>query len=445
MDFISNQEEQINEMLKAIGIADIDALFADIPPNLKLARPGEDDGLSEYEGMRLMEGLAAKNTFPEFVSYLGGGAYEHHVPAIVASICSKAQFLTSYTPYQAEASQGMLQAIFEFQSAICALTGLDVANASLYDGASACAEAILMTLRINKDRNQIVITQSLHPHYRSVIEQFVGCHGTQIDFIPYNPEDGRLDKKAMLKLINDKTAAVLVQSPNFFGVIEDVAAVSAEAKKAGALCILNANPLSYALYTSAAEQGVDIAVGDVQPLGLPLQFGGPYAGYMACREALVRQVPGRIVGATIDKEGRNGFVLTLQAREQHIRREKATSNICTNQALAALASLVAIWWYGKEGMRKLAMTNYQRTAYLRNSLKAVPHCKLFGDAPFFNEFAINFGKPVEEVFQKFRQQGIEPGIDLGRFYPELNGYILVAVTETKSKAELNRFVYTAES
>lgn len=444
MDFISNQHAQIKEMLEAIGIDDIEALFADIPSNLKLKRPDEDDGLSEYEGMHLMEGLAAKNTFPQFTSYLGAGAYEHHVPAIVASICSKAEFLTSYTPYQAEASQGMLQAIFEFQSAICALTGLDVANASLYDGAGACAEAVLMALRLNKDKNQVVVAQSVHPHYRAVVEQFVSCHGTQIDFIPYNSESGQIDARTMRRLITNKTAAVLVQSPNFFGVIEDMAAVSAEARNNGALSILCANPLSYGLYASAAELDIDIAVGDMQPLGLPLQFGGPYVGYIACREALMRQLPGRIVGATVDKEGRNGFVLTLQAREQHIRREKATSNICTNQALAALASLVAMLWYGKEGIHKLALTNYQRTAYLRNSLKELPNCKLFRDAPFFNEFAVNFGKPVDEIFRRFREQGIEPGIDLGRFYAELNGYILVAVTETKSKAELNRFVHIAE-
>lgn len=445
MDFISNKDTQIQDMLKAIGIPNVEALFADIPQNLKLAGPDTDDGLSEWEGMRLMEELAAKNTFPQLTSYLGGGAYEHHVPALVASICSKAEFLTAYTPYQAEASQGMLQAIFEFQSALCALTGLDVANASLYDGASACAEALLMALRHNKGRNQVVIAQSLHPHYRAVVEQYLLPHGTQIDYIPYNPEDGRLDIHTMLRLVNGKTAAVLVQSPNFFGAIEDVPAVSAEAKKNGAVSILCANPLSYGLYASPAELGVDIAAGDLQPLGLPLQFGGPYAGYLACREEFMRQLPGRIVGETIDAQGRRGYVLTLQAREQHIRREKATSNICTNQALAALASLITMLWYGKKGLHKLALTNHQRAAYLREALKKVAHVKVMGDAPFFNEFAVDFGRPVSNALAHFRKAGIEPGIDLGRFYPEFNGYLLIAVTETKSKAQLNRFVNVAET
>lgn len=430
-------------MLEAIGVASIDDLFCDIPQNLKLAPPEEDDGLSEYEGMRLMEEIAAKNSFPHFENYLGAGAYEHHVPALVGAVCSKSEFLTSYTPYQFEASQGMLQLTFEFQSAICALTGMDVSNASLYDGASACAEALLMALRLNKDRNKVVIAESLHPHYRAVIELYLSSHHTQIDWIPFLP-DGRLDMTMMQRAIDDKTAAVLVQSPNFFGIIEPVADVVAKAKSHKALSIFCANPLSYGLFASAGDLGADIAVGDTQPFGLPLQFGGPYVGYIACRQEHVRQMPGRIVGETIDKEGRRAFVLTLQAREQHIRREKATSNVCTNQALAALASLVAMLWYGKVGIQKLALTNFQRTAFLKNALEALPDVKTMGNAPFFNEFPVNFGRPVAQVQEHFRSRGIEPGVDLGRFYPELDGYFLVAVTETKSKSQLNHYVQVAE-
>lgn len=443
MDFISNQKPQIEAMLKTIGVENVDALFCDIPDNLKLSRPDEDDGLSEFEGMQLVKEIAAKNTFPQLTNYLGAGSYEHHVPAIVGATCSKSEFLTAYTPYQAEASQGMLQLIFEFQSAICALTGMDVSNASLYDGANACAEALLMALRLKKDRNKVVIAKSVHPHYRAVCEQYLNSHQTEIKIIPFNP-DGSIDKKALLSSIDDQTAAVLIQSPNFLGVVEDISPIVKAAKENNALSILCANPLSYGLYACPGELNVDIAVGDVQPFGLPLQYGGPYAGYIACRQDLVRQMPGRIVGETKDTEGRRGFVLTLQAREQHIRREKATSNICTNQALAALASLVAMLWYGKIGLPKLALTNFQRTAYLREGLAAVPKIKFMSKAPFFNEFPVNFGLPVAKVQHYFRQNGIEPGVDLSRFFPELEGFFLVAVTETKSKEQLNQYVRIAQ-
>jgi len=442
MDFISNRQLQIDEMLAAISAASIDELFTCIPNSLKRARPDEDDGLAEYEGMRLMQGIASKNTFSQFTSYLGGGSYEHHIPAIVSAICAKSEFLTSYTPYQAEASQGMLQVIFEFQSAICALTGMDVANASLYDGATACAEALLMSLRINKDRNKVIIASSLNPNYRAVAEQYLSSHNTQIEMIPFGSE-GRIDPAVASKLIDDKTAAVLLGYPNFFGVIDDIAPIAASAKAAGALTIVCANPLVYGLYASAVELGADIAIGDMQPFGLSLSFGGPYVGYISCREELLRQLPGRLVGETVDLEGNRGFVLTLQAREQHIRREKATSNICTNQALAALACLTALLWYGPEGVRQLALTNYQRTAYLKAQLMALPGVKVMGDALFFNEFVISFGRPFEEVESHFRKEGILPGIDLGRFYPQLDGMILVAVTETKTRKELDRYVQVA--
>lgn len=443
MDFISNKEAQVNEMLAEIGAAGIDDLFCDIPQKLKIAPPEEDDGLAEYEGMRLMESLAGKNTFFHLTNYLGGGAYEHHVPALVGAVCSKSEFLTSYTPYQPETSQGMLQAIFEYQSAICALTGMDVSNASLYDAASACAESMLMALRHHKERNKVVVAGSLHPHYKNVVEQFLGSHGTQIEWIPFD-EEGKLDQKTATRLIDEQTAAVLVQYPNFFGVIDDIAPVMAHAKTCNALSVICANPLVYGIYKSAVELGADIAVGDTQPFGLPLQFGGPYVGYIACRQELVRQMPGRIIGETEDLEGRRGFVLTLQAREQHIRREKATSNICTNQALAAIASLVAMLWYGNEGVKKLALTNYQRTAYLKKQLEGVRGIKMMGNAPFFNEFVCSFGLPFSEVDAHFRRYGIAVGIDLGRFYPSLDGMVLVSVTETKDKRQLDQYVRVAE-
>jgi glycine dehydrogenase subunit 1 len=443
MDFISNQDFQNREMLKAIGVESVEELFAAIPPSLRLPPPGQNDGLSEFEAMQFMEKIASKNTFPQFENYLGAGAYEHHVPAIVSAICSKSEFLTSYTPYQAEASQGMLQCIFEFQSAICALTGMDVANASLYDGASACGEAMLMALRLNKGRQKILVAPSVHPHYQAAVKQYVESHDIKIEMLPMSSE-GILDKSSLSEQFDEDTAAVLIQSPNFFGVVEDLKTLREATQKVGAYLVLCANPLAYGLFASAAELGADIAVGDGQPFGIALQYGGPYVGYIACKEALVRQLPGRIVGETIDSEGKRGFVLTLQAREQHIRREKATSNICSNQSLAALACLVAMLWYGKQGIPALALTNYQRAAYLKSQLKKVSGVQVFSEATEFNEFAFKFNVPLQVAVEVFRKEGIEPGLALGRYYPELTDYLLVSVTETKSKQQLDRYCHIAE-
>lgn len=438
MDFVSNQESQIQEMLADLGIGTVDELFVAIPDSIKIPRPEKDDGISEYEGMKWMEHLASRNNFPSFCQYLGAGAYEHHIPAVVSAITSRSEFLTAYTPYQAEASQGLLQSIFEFQSAICALTGMDVANASLYDGASACAEALLMALRVNRKRNKVLVAESVHANYRGVIQNYLESHGTEIVLIPFD-EEGKLGELPL----DDQVAAVLIQSPNFFGVMEEVASIADQAKAVGALTILSANPLSYGIYSSAAELGVDIAIGDCQPFGLPMQFGGPYAGYMACRQELCRQMPGRIVGETKDSEGRRGFVLTLQAREQHIRRDKATSNICTNQALAALASLVAMIWYGKKGVKELALTNFQRAAYLKDQLSSIPGISIWSP-PHFNEIVVKFEKPLDHVIEYFRSHQIEPGIRLDKFYPELSQHLLVAVTETKSKDQLDQYIEVAK-
>lgn len=439
MDFISNKEAQNQEMLAAIGVQSIEELFQAIPQKLKIRAPENDDGLSEYDVLRLMEQLASKNTFSQYTSYLGAGAYEHHVPALVGAVTSKSEFLTSYTPYQAEASQGMLQLIFEFQSAICALTGLDVANASLYDGASACGEALLMTLRLHKERNKILIASTVHPHYRGVVTQYLESHKTEIVIIPVK-SDGQIDRDFIKQHLDDQTAGILIQSPNFFGIIEDIKSITALAKSKECTTILCANLLSYGLYATPGELNVDIAVGDCQPFGLPLNYGGPYVGYMACKQDLVRQMPGRIVGETLDTKGKRGFVLTLQAREQHIRREKATSNICTNQALAALACLVGMLWYGKQGIPKLALTNYQRAQYLQNQLQL----PTLSGARIFNEFAVKFSQPISKVLDHFRRHGIEPGLDLGRYYPQFKDYLLVAVTETKSQEQLDQFAALAK-
>lgn len=442
MDYISNREEQCRQMLEALNLKSVDELFAAVPQALRRPRPSGDDGLSEYEALRWLEELASHNQFSEYENYLGGGAYEHHCPAIVGAICAKSEFLTSYTPYQAEVSQGLLQAIFEYQSAICALTGLDVANASVYDGAAACAEAVLMGLRLQPSRTKVVIAGSVHPHYQAAVAQYLRSHAVKPVVLPYQP-DGTTPLEALREALDDKCAVLLLQSPNFFGCVEPVKELFASARSVGALTVLCANPLAYGLFPSAGDLGADIAVGDTQPFGLPLQFGGPYAGYMATRKDFLRQLPGRLVGQTVDLNGRSGFVLTLQAREQHIRREKATSNICTNQALAALAGLVTILWYGPEGLRRLALTNYQRACYLREGLGKIAGIHLMTSGMIFNEFVVTYDRPLRAILKTFRKAGIDPGIVLDRYGKNLKQSLLVAVTETKSKAQLDHYLQVA--
>lgn len=440
MDFVANQKAQIDEMLEIIGIKTIEELFDAIPKEILLPPVREDDGLSEFEGIAHMKALAQKNVSHQRDNYLGGGAYEHHVPSIVHAICQKSEFLTSYTPYQAEASQGMLQIIFEFQSVICALTGMDVSNASLYDGASACAEALLMVLRINKERNKVMVAASLHPHYRKVIELYLKNIDVEIIEIPFK-ENGELDELFFEKNI-EGCAGILVQSPNFFGIVENCEPFFKRAKELDAISILHANPLSFGIYKNASELGADIAIGECQPLGIPLQFGGPYAGYIACKQQYLRQMPGRIVGETKDVDGKRGFVLTFQAREQHIRREKANSNICTNQALCALSFLITVLWYGSTGLKKLALTNFQRAMYLKEALAKFPEIKIFSTSPTFNEFTLFVEGDINHLVDYFHSQQIEPGIPLKRFYPNLPNGLLVCVTETKHIDQLNRYIMT---
>lgn len=438
MDFISNQEEQKREMLKTLQIVDLMELFKDIPSHLILKPPDKDDGFSEYEGAKYLENLTSKNTFWNFESYLGAGAYEHHVPAIVSAICSKSEFLTSYTSYQAEASQGVLQAIFEFQSSLCALTGMEVANASVYDAASACAEALLMSLRYHADRHCVLVSESIHPHYLEVIRLYLERQNLILKILPLT-DQGLIDLSLAKNLFDSTVAGVLIPYNNFFGGIEDVKTLVKYAQEVNALTILCANPLMYGLYASAGELEVDIAVGDCQPLGIPLQYGGPYAGYMACKKQYVRHLPGRIVGMTEDSQGKRGFVLTLQAREQHIRREKATSNICTNQTLCAIASLITLLWYGKEGIPKLALANYQRAHYLKENLLGISGISTF-EGNFFNEFCVKLSYPINDVLDYFKSKNILAGLDIGKFYPQFQSVMQIAVTETKSKEQLDRYI-----
>lgn len=419
MDFIANQRVQIDEMLQDLGIPSIETLWKNIPQDLILKAPPFDDGLSEMEGFEKIKAIARQNRAHEYQCYLGAGAYDHYVPALVSAITAKSEFLTAYTPYQPETSQGMLQVIFEFQTAIARLTGLDIANASMYDGASACAESLRMAQHFN-GRRKVVVPATLNPNYRAVIDLYLKDDVVEI------PEGA--DFKSFLK---EDVAAILLPYPNYYGIVEDYKPLIMQAKQKGVLTVMQVNPLALALYQSPGELQADIAAGDGQPLGLPLNFGGPYVGFIACRKELIRSLPGRIVGLTKDRRGNEGFVLTLQAREQHIRREKATSNICTNQALQSLAMLITILWYGREGLKKLALTNYQRANYLKTKLEALPQVIPFSSAPIFNEFVVGFKEPVLE---KFYQQKILPGVPLP------GNRLLVAVTETKSKADLDRYI-----
>lgn len=428
MDFVSNKETQIQEMLQSIGREKILDLFSAIPPSILLPAPLEDDGLSELEGMRLMESLAAKNSFLHLTSYLGAGSYQHYIPAIVPSIISKSEFLTSYTPYQAEASQGTLETIFEFQSAIASLTGLDVANASVWDAAAANAEAVLMAMRIKKGSKRLLIAETLNPHYEKVIEQYLSHSAMEVIKIGFLPS-GELNLDELEKHLTDDTAAFILQSPNVLGVVENSSLISEKVKSKGALVIQSGNPLAYGIYAPPGETGVDIAVGDMQPFGIPLNFGGPYAGYMVTKDEYVRQLPGRIVGEATDSAGKKGYVLALQAREQHIRREKALSNICTNQALMALSSLVSMLYYGKEGVKALALTNFQRASYLKSLL---PNTL---EGPIFNEFTVRLTRPIEIVRKAFLEKGIDPGWE-PLF---LKNHLVIAVTELKTKEDLDRF------
>jgi glycine dehydrogenase subunit 1 len=444
MDYVSNQEPQIKEMLKEIGVKDFSELIEGIPNHMLCEKPEGDDGMSECEGAKFMEALAEKNTFKNFDSYLGAGAYEHYVPAMVAAICSRGEFLTAYTPYQPEASQGGLQATFEYQSSMCALTGMDVSNAGVYDAASACAEAVLMALRSYRGkRKKVLVAESIHPHYRKVLDLYLKEQELEIVSIPFTKK-GALDADFLQKHCDETTAALLLQSPNFFGCIEEAKALFAKVKEYGAVAILCSNPMAYGVYASAGDCGADIAVGDTQPFGISLSFGGPYVGYVCCSDRLLRQLPGRIVGETKDVNGKRAFVLTLQAREQHIRREKATSNICTSQSLASFASLISMLWYGKKGIPELALTNYQRAAYLREHLCSLPCFESYSGDAVFNEFAVKLNKPIEGIMKHFRTNKIEPGLELGRYYPALKNHLLIAVTEMKDKEQLDKFIEVAK-
>jgi glycine dehydrogenase subunit 1 len=431
--YVSATGDDRREMLAAIGASSIEELFADIPEGLRLARElALDAGLSEQEVYDELRALAARNTSTEDeVTFLGAGMYDHYVPALIDSIVSRSEFLTPYTPYQPEISQGGLQVMFEYQTAISELTGLPISNASVYEGPSAVGAAGYVA-KLHNGRRRFVVSRGLHPHSRETLETL--CRGWGMEVVEAPLADGL----TVLPELDDSVSAVIVQQPNFLGAVEDVEALSAAARAAGALTICSCDPLPLALLKPPGECGVDLAVGEGQTLGNRLDFGGPSFGFFACTEELMRRMPGRIAGETTDVDGKRGFVLTLQTREQHIRRERATSNICTSQALNALAGVIYMSWLGRRGIVELAELMLQRTAYARERLSAIEGVALLHEQPVVREFALELDAPVERVLARCREDGVNAGYALGRDYPEHPDGLLVAITERRTKADIDR-------
>jgi len=440
MRYIPNTPEDREEMLKAIGVSGFNELIADIPKELLLKSPlNIPPALSELELITELKALSEKNADTgRYACFLGGGAYDHFIPSVVGHIASRSEFSTSYTPYQAEVSQGTLQAAFEYQSMVCELTGMGVANASMYDGASAMAEAALMAQRVTK-REVVAVSMAVHPNYRKVLRTYMQGIKSEVLSIPYTVDEGVSDLDALSADISSDTACVIVQYPNFFGCIEDMAEAARLAHEKGALLVVVADPIALGILKSPGELGADIVVGEGQGLGKSLSYGGPYLGIFACRDEHIRQMPGRVVGETKDAKGRRGYVLTLQAREQHIKRERATSNICTNEALVALMAAVYMAAMGKHGMREVAELCLRKAHYALDELVKKPKVSRAFSAPFFKEFVVKVDKGMGPVNAKLDNEKIIGGLDLGEHYPELKGHVLIAVTEKRTKDEIDRF------
>ena len=431
--YTSATDSDQREMLEAIGAQSVEALFAEIPERLRLARPlALDAGLSELEVFEEMRALAAGNiSTDDELSFLGAGMYDHYIPALVDSIILRSEFLTPYTPYQPEISQGGLQAMFEYQTAISELTRLPVSNASVYEGPSAVAAAGYVAKNENR-RARFIVSGGVHPHSRETLATM--AHGWGMEVVETRLTDGVTE----LPALDDHVSAVIVQQPNFLGAVEDIASLATAAHEVGALAICACDPLPLALLKSPGECGVDIAVGEGQTLGNRLDFGGPSFGFFAATEPLIRRIPGRIAGETNDADGKRGFVLTLQTREQHIRRDKATSNICTAQALNALAGVIYLSWLGRRGIIELAELMLQRTAYARDRLQTIGGVTLLHEQPVVREFAVKLDAPVKKVIARCRAHGVNPGYPVERDYPELADGLLVAITERRTKADIDQ-------
>lgn len=439
MNYIPLTDADRQAMLQAIGVSSIAELFDDVPVSKRFPTLNLPPELSEQELQQHMGELAGRNDdMTEYDTFLGAGAYNHYIPPTVMHTIMRGEFYTAYTPYQPEISQGTLTAIFEYQTMVCQLTGMEVANASMYDGSTALAEAALMAARTTR-RDKLVLAQTIHPEYREVAYTYSQALDLPITTVPYT-RSGRIDLDALKKTVDNETACVAVQYPNFLGVIEDLAPIVEIAHAAGALVIVNADPISLGLLKAPGEFDVDIVVAEGQSISLPPYFGGPYLGIFATQMKYVRQLPGRVIGQTTDHDGRRAFVMTLQAREQHIRREKATSNICTNEALVALAATVYLASMGKHGLKRAAELSYHRAHYAAAELAKLPGCSLAFEGPFFKEFALRLPRPFAEINQKLLGKRIIGGYDLSKAYPELPNTALLAVTEMNSRSQIDRLV-----
>lgn len=442
MSYISLSDKDKKDMLEKIGVSSLEELFFTIPKDIKLNKNLDIPGpKTESELIAHFRSIANRNKDNNFLSFLGAGVYSHVIPSVVDYLSSRGEFVSPYTPYQPEVSQGTLQIIFEFQTLICQLTGMDIANASLYDGASGAAEAVLMAHRL-KRKPKILLAGLIHPQYKEVIQTYTRNLGIQIEEVAFS-SDGSVDGDDLQNKIDSETSVILAQSPNFAGVIENLEKISESAHKYGALsAVVVAEPVSLGLLEPPGNLGADIVTGEAQSFGIPPSFGGPFLGFMACSKEFIRQFPGRIAGQTVDVEGKRGFVLTLSTREQHIRRERATSNICTNQALCALRATIFLETMGKKGIRELAWQNVQKANYALDECVKIKGVERKFKGPFFNEFVLKFEKPVEEVNLFLERYGVIGGLDLGKFFPDLENCALFCVTETHSKADMDKLVDT---
>jgi glycine dehydrogenase subunit 1 len=436
--YLPHTVEDRTEMLAAIGVKDTMDLYADVPDSIRLHRPlALGKPLSEREVAAYFQKLAAANTnLQDYACFLGAGAYDHFIPSTVGHVLGRSEFYTAYTQYQPEISQGYLQALWEYQSMICEITGMPVANASMYDGATAMAEAALLSCHSTR-RKEIVVARSVHPNYRTVLCTYAKDFGFVVKEVGFT--DGITSIEALSGVVSNDTGAVIIQNPNFFGNLEDLSALISKTHEVGALFTAVSDPIALGILEAPGKQGADIVVGEGQPLGLAISFGGPYLGFMAATTKLMRKLPGRIIGETVDKNGKRGFVLTLQAREQHIRRDKATSNICSNEALCALAASVYLSTVGKEGYVEVASQCAQKAHYAQKALAAKGIGTIF-KAPFFQEFVIKLSGNIVEINKKLLAQGIIGGLDLGCYYPELAGSMLLCVTENRTKAQIDALV-----
>jgi len=439
MPFIPHTEQDIKEMLETIGINSMESLFDEIPAVLRQATLKDiPPGISEMELMQFARKRAEQDGGN--LCFIGAGAYEHHIPAAVWEVATRGEFYTAYTPYQAEASQGSLQLIYEYQSMMASLMGMEISNASLYDGASGLAEAILMAVRLSRqNKTQILIPQTVHPHYQQAVKAIVSQQNIQLIEVPYIKATGKIDQEALTRLDTSQAAAFVIPQPNFFGVLDDVDDLTDWAREHGLLSIAVVNPTAMALLKPPGQwgkEGVDMACGEGQPLGIPLASGGPYYGFLCCKKTHVRQMPGRIVGRTVDLEGKSGYVLTLQAREQHIRRAKATSNICTNQGLMVTASTIYMSLLGPQGLRNVAAQCHVRTRELQQALLAIPGVSGVFSSPFFHEFVIQLNQSAKEVLHELSKKHIQGGLALEEYYPELKDCLLLCATETKTDDDI---------